>query len=94
MPSKTCPNCGHHYTIKSFLRLTTYRFRCHHCRVELKGNMRFFILGALFGASIMAFSISKAICNPVWWLLVPAAMVANFFIYYWLFGVALFHAKS
>ncbi len=94
MRSKTCPNCDYRFTVRAFAGLTVYRFTCPECQAELKGDMRFFVLAVLLGAPLMALSISLAVNNPIFWLLVPVGWFAGFFINFTLFEVTYFKKEA
>jgi hypothetical protein len=94
MRSKTCPNCNYRFSVRAFAGLTVYRFTCPDCQADLKGDMRFFLLAVLLVSPLSALSISLAVNNPKFWLLVPVAGLAGFFISFTLFEVTYFKKEA
>jgi len=73
--------------MKKFLTITSIRFKCPGCNAILWLDLNKSIWAIVIVALIMAFPISNAIKNPIWWFGVLGAMVISFFVHYWFFSV-------
>lgn len=79
-PDKHCPQCGARITFRDYLASRSSAVRCPSCDAAyplwpFAGSL----WTALIGVAFIAFPISRALCNPWWWLAVPPGMGLSLF---------------
>jgi hypothetical protein len=94
MLSKKCPSCGYQFTMRRYFGVRSQRFTCPGCRAPLAVNFRRVLVAALVQAPVLAFPISAAVQDPIYWWLLPPALAVCFLIHYAFFTVEAETRKS
>ena len=94
MITKKCPRCGYQFTLRAFMRMWSWQFECPACGVGLYADAKRQFGAILVVAPLMAFTISSAFSNPVWWLLLPVVGVVSFYVHYAFLKIGLWNGGA